>query len=135
MQDAPNTVIVERVFDAMPGADEKTSGIDRSNALVVRMLPMGCVWAFLSFGVALVAASEGGAMWGLITFAIVLAVTVGATYFHMDRQERDYSRAGLERHRIDTAARLKAMEMQQAHELRQQALRAYMRHLEVDSDD
>jgi hypothetical protein len=127
------TVIVERVFEAMPGADEKTSGIDRSNALIVRMLPMGCVWVFLAFAVAMVAASAGGGRWGFVMFAVVLAVTVGATWLYMDRQERQYSRAGLERHRIDTAAALKAQELAQQHELRKAALAQYIKSLE-DSD-
>lgn len=135
MQDAPPTVIVERVFEAMPGADEKTSGMDRSNALIVRMLPMGCVWTFLAFGVGMVAMAEGGAMWGIVMFAVVLTVTVGCTYFHMDKQERDYSRAGLERHRIDTAARLKEMELRQEYKTRRQALVHYMAFLEGGQDD
>jgi hypothetical protein len=129
VQDTPSTVIVERVFEAMPGADEKTSGMDRAWALVTRALPLYCTWLFLSFSIGVAAASEGGNTWGLVVGAIVLSITSGATYLYMDRQEWAHSRSGLEAHRINVAAALKSQELKQQGELKRRALDAYIDHL------
>jgi hypothetical protein len=124
----PPTVIVEKVFDYGEGAKETTNSVDRATALAIRVAPFGCAWLILAVGVAWAA---GDSVVGILLFATLTA----ATYAHLNWQEYQHSRAGLERHRIDTAAALKAQEMTQQHELRQQALQTYMRHLEVDSDD
>jgi hypothetical protein len=124
----PPTIVVERVFDAGEGPKESTNSIDRATALAIRVAPFGCAWLILAVGVALAA---GDSVLGILLFATLTA----ATYAHLNWQEYQHSRSGLERHRIDQATRLKAMEMQQAHELRQQAIGAYMRHLEGNRDD
>lgn len=128
-------VEVQRIFEAQAGADEKTSGVDRANGLVVRMLVPGCASLCLGFAVALVLAFNGGGEWSAPAALAILAMGLAYVYNRMDEREYQHSRAGLERHRIDTAAALKAQELAQQHELRRQALGAYMRHLEVDSDD
>lgn len=118
------TVVVERVFDAQDGAQERTSGVDRSVALLIRMMPFTFVWAVLAVAVAW--AFDGSVGGGFFAFAVLSA----ATFVYLDRQERDYSRAGLERHRIDTAASLKAMELQHTHQLRREMMNKYLEHLE-----
>jgi hypothetical protein len=128
-------VEVQRIFEAQAGADERTSGMDRSNALVVRMLPFGCASLCLAFVAALVFALNGGGEWSAPVALLVLALCLAYTYSHMDARERDYSRAGLERHRINTAAALKSQELAQQHELRRAALAQYMRTLEGQNHD
>lgn len=65
-------------------------------------------------------------MFGLAVFGCSCAVSFVA----FDRQERDYSGGGLERHRINRAAELKRLEMRQAHELRRMALESYLQKME-----
>ena len=49
---APSPVVmVEQAFQAQEGADERTSGKDRSVALVIRLLPITAIWLVLSIGI------------------------------------------------------------------------------------
>lgn len=128
MQDAPAQIVVERVFDYGEGAKETTNSIDRAAALAIRTAPFGCAWLILAIGAAWAA---GNSIAGILLFATLTA----ATYAWLNRQEYDHSRAGLERHRINVAAALKAQELAQQHELRRAALQGYMRHLEGENDD
>lgn len=115
---------------------ETTTATDRATGLLIRQLPLAAVWLILAIAAALAAwqfASISGAaaaLFGLTVFGGCCA----ATFIAFDRQERDYSGAGLERHRINRAAELKRLELKQAHELKRDALNAYLRHLERDSE-
>jgi hypothetical protein len=103
--------------------------MDRSKALVVRMLPFTFVWLVLAVGVSWAASMGGG--FTLVLFAGLTSVT----YAHLDRQERQFSRNGIERHKIDTLADLKLAEMDHAQELRRMALSAHLKMLGVQDDD
>lgn len=114
-----------------PGAavDERTSAVDRSLGLLLRQLPLSIVWVILALTAALVAwyvlPGWGAFIFGLAIFGMLSA----GSFILFDRQERDYSGSGLERHRINRAAELKRLELKQAHELKRAALDAYLDHL------
>lgn len=125
----PTTVIVDDALTTLEGAKEATSGMDRSKALVVRLLPYSAVWLVLSVGVSW-AASMGG--WFVLIF---FAGLTSVTYAYLDRQEYQFSRNGLERHKVDTLADLKRDEMAHQQELRRMALEATLKMLEVKDGD
>lgn len=124
----PTTVIVDEALTTLEGAQERTSGMDRSLALVVRLLPFTIVWLCLAVGVSW--AASMGAGFTLMFFAGLTAVT----YAYLDRQEYQYSRNGLERHKVDTLADLKRDEMGHQQELRRMALDAHLKMLGVMDD-
>ena len=103
---------------AQNGATEKTSGMDRSNAWVVRLIPFSVTWLVLTIGVVWLSGIHGA--WGLLIFAGL----TGLTYYKMNAQEYKFSRNGLERHKVDTLAELKFDEQDKTHELRKMALTA-----------
>ncbi|MCB0082025.1 MAG: hypothetical protein KDE47_13885 [Caldilineaceae bacterium] len=116
-------VTIEPAAQAYEGATERTSGVDRSKALVIRLLPFTGVWLVLAVAVAMLA---GSGVMGLLVFSLFTA----ATYAAMDRQERQFSRNGLERHKVDVLASLKRDEMRHTQELRRMALRSYLKQIE-----
>jgi hypothetical protein len=125
----PTTVVVDDALTTLEGAREVTSGMDRSKALVVRLIPFSIVWLILAVGVAW-AAGMGG--WFTLCFFSGLTAV---TYAHLDRQEYQFSRNGLERHKVDTLADLKLAEMSHQQELRRMALEATLKMIEVRHDD
>lgn len=126
----PTTVIVDDALTTLEGARESTSGMDRSKALVVRLMPYSAVWLALSIGVSW-AASMGG--WFVLIF---FAALTSVTYAYLDRTEYQFSRNGLERHKVNTLAGLKRDEMAHQQELRRMALEATLKMLEVrDGND
>ncbi|MEZ4622090.1 MAG: hypothetical protein R2867_42190 [Caldilineaceae bacterium] len=126
---APATIYVDAALQAQEGATEKTSGRDRSIALVIRMMPFTVVWLVLAIGVSWAASMGGG--FTLVMFAGLTSVT----YAYLDRQERQFSRNGIERHKIDTLADLKLAEMDHHQELRRMALEATLKQLEARQHD
>ena len=125
----PTTIYIDDALQTRDGSVEKTSGMDRSKALVFRLLPFSIVWLILAVGVSW-AASMGGAF-TVITFAGLTAVT----YAYLDRQEREFSRNGLERHKVNTLANLKLAEMDHQQELRRMALETTLKMIERRNPD
>lgn len=125
----PQVVDVDASMTARDGATEKTSGLDRAAALVIRLAPFSVTWLVLAVGVSW-AASMGGAF-ALCLFAGLTAVT----YAYLDHKDHEYSRNGLERHRVDTYASLKRDEMSHQQELRRMALQAHLKMLGVQDDE
>ena len=118
-----------QVWQPSESVREETSAVDRSVGLLIRQVPMFVVWLIISIVAGLVAwyVLPG---WGAFIFGLaVLGVLSAASFLIMDRTERDYSGSGLERHRINQAAKLKLVELKQAHELKRAALDAYLDHL------
>lgn len=116
-------IAVENAIQGHEGATENTTGMDRSKALVVRLLPFTAVWLVLAVAIGLLSSSG---IVGLLVFSLF----TGATYFLMDRTEYQFSRNGLERHKVNTLADLKREEMRHAQELRRLALQSYLKQLE-----
>lgn len=125
----PTTVIVDDALTTLEGARETTSGMDRSKALVVRLMPYSAVWLVLSVGVSWWASMGGWFV--LVAFAALTSVT----YAYLDRTEYQFSRNGLERHKVNTLASLKRDEMAHQQELRRMAMDAHLKMLGVTDDD
>lgn len=124
----PATIHVDGPLQTLDGATEKTSGMDRSLALVVRMVPFTFIHFLLALGISHMATMGNAFM--VVLFAGLTSITYG----YLDRQERQFSRNGLERHKVDTLAELKLAEMDHTQELRRMALRAHLQMLGVDHD-
>lgn len=122
--DEGDVIQVGQPLSAHHGANEQTTGMDRSLSLVVRLAPFTVVWLVLSVSVSF--AVGMGWAWTFLTFSGLTAITYGM----MDKREYRYSRNGLERHKVDTLADLKELEMNQAHELRSKWLDAQIRQME-----
>lgn len=125
----PTTVIVDSALQTLEGSQERTTGMDRSLSLVVRLAPFSVVWLCLAIGVSW--AASMGAGFTLMFFAGLTA----ATYAYLDRQEYQFSRNGLERHKVNTLASLKRDEMTHQQELRRMALETTLKMLEVRNGD
>ena len=129
VSNTPATIHVESPLRALDGATERTSGLDRSYALVIRLIPFTVGWLVLAIGV-----SWATAMGGAFTLILFSGLTA-CTYGWLDRQERQFSRNGIERYKIDTLADLKLAEMKHAQELRRMALTAHLKMLGVHDED
>lgn len=110
----------DRVLGAVSGSEEYATPVSRAKGQVIRLLPFSLVWLVLT----------GGLVWLLgLTFPYLLAgfaILTAATYWRMNRDEFDYSRNGLERHRVDAAADLAEKQMDQNFELKRMALTTYL---------
>jgi hypothetical protein len=111
-----DVIHVGQPLAANHGATEKTNGMDRSKALVFRLLPFSVTWLVLTVGVVWLSGIHGA--WGLLIFAGLTALSYG----NMDKREYTYSRNGVEMRKVNTLHDLKAMELEQAHELRKMVL-------------
>ncbi len=111
---------VDPALIASAGSEEYSTPITRAKGQVIRLLPFSVVWLLLT----------GGLVWLLgLTFPYLLvgfAVLTAFTYYMMNRDEFEYSRNGLERHRVNAAADLREMELTQTHELKKMALQTYL---------
>lgn len=122
------TIYVDNAMQSRDGAHERTSAMDRSKAFIVRISWLAVVWLLLAIGV-----SWAASMGGWFTLIVFTGLT-STTYAYLDRQEREFSVNGLERHRINVAADLRRDEMEHIQELRRMALRAHLRILGADRD-
>ncbi len=124
---------VEHAFHAQEGADERTSGIDRSKALLLRMAPLALLWGIL-----------GAVCWFVLMMLIEVDATTSAaaglflfiwltyrSYDKADERERYDSRNGVEHHRIDVAENLTLKKLEHDQELKRMALEATLKQLEV----
>jgi hypothetical protein len=125
-------VILDGAWLAKDGADERTSGMDRSQALIVRLIPFSFLWLLIAGGVfvflvvKIQADRTDAGVFCLISFACITAYT----YLKMDAQERYDSRHGVEHHKIDSATYLAERKMDQDHEVRKQLIGVYLKQLE-----
>ena len=111
-----DVIQVGQPLAANHGATEKTSGMDRSLAWVVRMAPYTLIILILS--ITLVSLAGGGWVLAFCLFASSSLVV----YLIMDGREHKYSRNGLERHKVDTLAQLKFNEQDNAFALESKKL-------------
>ena len=121
------------LYNGTGGSEEYSTPISRAKGQVIRLLPFSLVWLVLG----------GGLVWLLgLTFPYLLVwfgLTTAFTYWRMNKDEFEFSRNGLERHRVNAAADLREMELTQTHELKKMALQTYLeiaraQYLGVDDD-
>ena len=126
---------LDQAFSSLPGANEHTSAMDRAQALRVRLVPFALTWAVLAVIVGVIVFmlaknAPAAALVALLAFSALTAYS----YYRLNRTDYDYSREGTERYKVGTAADLLREQMQHEHELREMALRAYLKHLEQTDD-
>ena len=123
-------------WDPQGGTVEKTSAMDRAQAVRVRVVPF--LWTWAGIGVVV-----GGAVWlasgqapiAALLGSLAFAGLTGLTYYRLNRTDYDYSREGTEQLRIRQAAELERQRMQHEQELRRAALDAYLQQLEGRNRD
>jgi hypothetical protein len=121
----PSIIVVESpAFQSHEGASERTSGMDRAKAQLVRTLPLSVVLLILTVGFAMKFELE--LAWVLVTWGAACALA----YLLFDRQEHEFSTNGLERHRIDKAFALRKEEIRHDHELKRMALETHLKSVE-----
>ena len=103
---------------------ESTSGVDRAQATLLRTIPLTLVLSILGVTLMLVFSIE--LAWTLLIFALLTI----AGYMAFTWLDYRHSASGLERHRVNTASRIKMMELNHAQELKRMALQTYLYILE-----
>jgi hypothetical protein len=124
-QQAP-VIIVDQAFQPQSTIKETTGPMERSKALIVRLLPVTAIYMVLS--VALSFAFNVALVWAFVGFA-------GLTwwsYYSLDASERYDSATGVEHHRIDAAERLASQKMEYDAQLRREITQAYLKQLGGD---
>lgn len=130
-------VMVEQAFQAREGADERTSSVNRSQAFLLRLIPLVVLWAILSIVVIAVLTrvieldSFNARMIGLLAFVFLCF----GSYSSADSRERYDSKNGVEHHRIDVAENLTLKKMEHDQVLKRMALEATLKQLEARGDD
>lgn len=134
---AAPVIMVEQAFTAQEGADERTSGKDRSFAFLLRLAPLVALWAILGLLVAfvLVAMIETDEATSAAVGLTVFVYLSYRSYAGADERERYDSRNGVEHHRIDVAENLTLKKMDHDQELKRMALEATLKQLEVRGND
>lgn len=110
----------DRVLGAVGGGEEYSTPITRAKGQVIRLLPFTAVWLILTAGLVWLL----GLTWPYLLLGF--AALTAATYYRLNRDEFEFSRNGLERHRVNAAADLAEKQLDQQHELKKMALTAYL---------
>jgi uncharacterized protein (DUF2062 family) len=111
-------------MQALESIKETATPVQRAFGLGIRLIPFTIAWLVLALVLAFALDGE------LIVPFLLFAGLTALTYYLMNRQEYEYSAAGLERHKADLAADLRELQLQQEHELKRSALDSYIKHLE-----
>lgn len=135
-QAAP-TINIEQAFAAQLGADERTSGMDRSKSLLLRMIPLFGLWLILGTicAVVLCLLIEMDATFSAIAGLVLFVWMSYNSYSGADERERYDSRNGVEHHRIDVAENVVLKRMALDYEMKRLALAATLKQLEIRNDD
>lgn len=125
--------IVQPAFTAHDGALEQTSGRDRSVGLLIRVVPLVLFLLILTVGMGLLLLALTGTdeIWAVIFGAIIFAGMCLLAYNRESLKDYEFSRAGLERHRIDVAAGLKEQELDYQFRLKRMLLKHHLHMLET----
>jgi hypothetical protein len=130
-------IMVEQALQAQEGADERTSGIDRSRALLLRLAPLAGLWLILGAVCAVVLCFlvEVDATFSAVAGLVLFVFLSYNSYAGADERERYDSRNGVEHHRIDVAESLTLRKLDHEQELKRLALEATLKQLEARGDD
>jgi hypothetical protein len=122
-------IVVDAVFTPQATVKEAVTPIDRSVALVIRLLPNTLIWLVLTIPLAL--AFNVSMLWALIAFALLTFWS----YREHDAAERYDSATGVEHHRIDAAERLTSQKIEADKQVRMKILADYIKTLEGPTHD
>jgi hypothetical protein len=117
-------IMVDQAFQPQSTIRETTGPMERSKALIVRLLPVSAIYMVLAIALAL--AFNVALVWAFVAFA-------GLTwwsYYSLDASERYDSATGVEHHRIDAAERLAEKKMAHDAQLRKEITAAFLKQLE-----
>lgn len=117
------------------GIHERTSGIDRAKAVVVRSAPLLALVGLLAAAGALIAWGVAGQTPATLTFLVIMAIGGGLLYRWESHTEYQHSRAGVERLRITEGANIELAKLEHEAELRKMALQAYIDMMEKRNHD
>lgn len=109
---AGDSIHVGQPLAAHHGTHEQTSGMDRSLAWGVRLIPYTIIVMLL----ALTLTRLAGGSW-LLGFVLFSSLSLGL-YALLDYREHKYSRNGLELHKVDSLVYLKAREQDNEQEIK-----------------
>lgn len=129
--------LVQPAFTAHDGAHEVTSGRDRAVGLMIRLIPLTLFLLVLAIGAGLLvrALTKTDTIYAVIVAALLFGWLCLRAYNYESLNDYEFSRAGLERHRIDAAASLKEQELDYQFRLRKMLLKHQLRLLEsLDND-
>ena len=110
----------DRVLGSVGGSEEYSTPVSRAKGQLIRLIPFTAVWLILAGGVVWLLGLTWP--WLLLWFGIATAFT----YWRMNRDEFEFSRNGLERHRVNAAADLAEKQLDQNFELKRMALTTYL---------
>jgi hypothetical protein len=127
-QSTSPVIVVDGVFTPQATVKETTGPLERSYALVVRLLPVTAI--YLVFSITIAIAFEFRMVWGLLIFAALTWLS----YYTLDAAERYDSATGVEHHRIDAAKELASQKMEYDAQLRREITAAYLKQLEGPHD-
>ena len=129
--------VVQPAFTAHDGAEEHTSGRDRAVGLLIRLVPLSLFLLILTIGVGLLllVLTDADTIWAVILGAIIFAGMCLMAYNRESLRDYDFSRSGLERHRIDVAAGLKEQELDYQFRLKRMLLKHHLKVLEAMEHD
>lgn len=122
-------IIVDQAFQPQNTIKETTGPMERSKALIVRLLPVSLIYMVLA--IALAFAFNVALVWAFVAFAAL----TWWSYYSLDASERYDSATGVEHHRIDAAERLASQKMEYDAQLRREITQAYLKQLESPKHD
>ncbi len=122
-------IMVDQAFQPQSTIRETTGPMERSKALIVRLLPVSAIYMVLA--IALAFAFNVALVWAFVAFAAL----TWWSYYTLDASERYDSATGVENHRIDAAERLASQKMEYDAQLRREVTQAYLKQLEGPKHD
>jgi hypothetical protein len=117
-------IMVDQAFQPQSTIKETTGPMERSKALIVRLLPVSLIYMVLA--IALAFAFNVALVWAFVAFAGLTWLS----YYSLDSAERYDSATGVEHHRIDAAERLASQKMEHDAQLRKEITAAFLKQLE-----
>jgi hypothetical protein len=119
--------VIQSAIPSYDGVQETTNARDRAIATTLRIVLLAALLFIAGWLLLQLAAPPG-----LVIIGGIVCLLIGS--FVLTRLDYHYSAPGIAHHAIDAAADLAAEQMQLNHALRQQALDAYLKHLEDRHD-
>lgn len=127
MAQTDNTILVpDQAFNPQATTKESTSPMERSKALIVRLLPVTLIYLVLS--VALALAFNVALVWAFVGFAAL----TWWSYYSLDASERYDSATGVEHHRIEAAKEVALQKLANDRAQQQEITQAYIKMLGGD---
>ena len=127
MAQPDSTILIpDQAFNPQATTKESTGPMERSKALIVRLLPVSVIYMVLA--IALAFAFNVALAWAFVAFAGLTAFS----YYNMDNLERYDSATGVEHHRIEAAKEVALQKLANDRAQQQEITQAYIKMLGGD---